>query len=244
MAMLITLTLASCKKDNKDFHFDYDGPCHCGTDNPLEELEWLHNTAVQFESVRDKQWATISICTFDSTRQGFLINSCVNCDDGGVSFFDCGGNYLGMVSGFAGIPLETYNIDPASVREIYRNYPDTAATIIGKRWSLQYFLDRETWQEEVPTSDNNTLNFWIQFNTDGTIVGGGINQLNGTYTIYDRDHIFINIQRITEIFDPTGWEERLIQALNDATICDIDYYGRSIRIYYDLNRKFLAFKRV
>ena len=242
------MTLASCKKDtessNKVFHFDYNGSCHCGADNPLEELEWLHNNAVMFESMRDKQWASISICTYDSLKQGFLINACVNCYDAGVSLYDCEGNYIGMVSGFAGIPLSTYNIDPASIREIYRNYPDTAASLVGKRWRLQYFLDRETWQPQAPLHGNDTIPFWLQFNNDGTIIGGGINQLNGTFVLYDNDRIGINIHSTTEIYDQTGWEERLLDALNDATICDIDYYGRSIRIYYDLNRKFLAFTQM
>lgn len=243
LAMLLTLTLASCEKNNKMFHFDYDGPCHCGVDNPLEDLEWLHNNALQFESMRDKQWATISICTFDSTRQGFLINSCLNCSDAGVGFYDCEGNYIGMVYGIDGIPLETYNIDPASVREIYRNFPDTSATFVGKRWQLLRFFDRETQTSEAPMRGDEAIPFWIQFNADGTVEAGGINHLNGNYFIYESDHIIINIHSSTEIYDQTGWEDRLIEALNDATICYIDYYGRTIRIYYDMNRKYIEFVR-
>lgn len=243
MAMLLTLTLTSCEKNKIVKHFDYDGPCHCGVDNPLEDLKWLHDNAVNFEKQRDKQWASISICTYDSTKQGFLINSCVRCYDGATGFYDCDGNHLGMLGGIDGIPLSTYNIDPASVREIYRNYPDTAATLVGKSWQIAYFFDRETWQGTAPMGGNDTIPFWIRFNDDGTIEGGGINQLYGNYYIYDSYHIIINIHCVTEIYDQTGWEQRLIYALNDATICDVDYYGHKMMIYYDLNRKYILFTR-
>ncbi|MCR5065032.1 MAG: hypothetical protein K6A67_04610 [Bacteroidales bacterium] len=247
MAILIALTLTSCEKSKIVKHFDYDGPCHCGVDNPLEDFEWLNNNVVQFEKLRDKMWASISICTYDSTKQGFLINRCVQCDDGTTDFYDCNGNALGSIGGLAGIPLSTYNIDTASVHEIYRNYPDTAATLVGKSWQIAYFVDRETWNETIPMQGNNAIPFWLRFNADGTIEGGGINQLYGNYIIYDRDRIICNIKRLTEIYpeiyDLTGWEQRLIDALNDATIYDIDYYGRNIKIYYDFNRKFIVFNR-
>lgn len=241
--LMLSLTLTACKKDKTDLHFDYDGPCHCGVDNPLEDLEWLHNTAEEFESMRDKQWASISICTYDSTKQGFIVNPCVNCDDGMQSFFDCGGNMLGNLGGIVGILLSTYNIIPASVREIYRNYPDTAATLVNKRWQLKRFFDRETWTGEIPMQGNNPIHFWLYFRNDNTVEGGGVNQLNGSYAFYEQDHIYINIGTTTEIYDATGWEERMVNALNDATICDVEYYGRTMRIYYDLNRKYMDFVR-
>ena len=36
----------------------------------------------------------------------------------------------------------------------------------------------------------------------------------------------------------------LNEALNAATICDIDYLGNNMRLYYDSNRKYLQFSRV
>ncbi|MBO7490170.1 MAG: hypothetical protein J6T88_07840 [Bacteroidales bacterium] len=241
-ALLLCLLFSACKKDKNNLHFDYDGPCHCGVENPLEDLEWLHNTATDFESMRDKQWASISICTYDSTKQGFIVNPCVNCDDGMQSFFDCGGNMLGNLGGFAGIPLSTYNIIPASVREIYRNYPDTAATLINKRWQLQRFFNRETNTGEIPMSGNDPIPFWLYFHDSIAVDGGGINQLAGNYVMIDH-HIYIRVAAITEIYDATGWEERMLNALNDATVCEVDYYGKSMRIYYDLNRKYMDFVR-
>lgn len=241
-ALLLCLLFSACKKDKTKLHFDYDGPCHCGVENPLEELEWLHNTAVEFESWPENRWAKIFICTYDSTKQGFIIDPCVNCDDGMQSFVDCEGNRLGDLGGFAGIPISTYNIDPASVREIYRNYPDTAATLDNKRWQIQRFFDRETWTESVPMQGNNPIPFWLYFRSDGSVEGGGINQLSGQYVIYE-GKTYINIAATTEIYDATGWEERLINALNDATISEVSYYGRSMRIYYDMNRKYMDFIR-
>lgn len=242
-ALLLCLLFSACKKDKNNLHFDYDGPCHCGVENPLEQLEWLHNTAVEFESWPENRWAKIFICTYDSTKQGFIINPCVNVSDGMQSFVDCEGNKLGELGGFAGIPLSNYNIDPASVREIYRNYPDTAATLVNKRWQLRRFFDRETNTEEIPMRGNDPIPFWLYFNNDGTVEGGGINQLNGSYALYEQDHIYINIGTTTEIYDATGWEERMVNALNDATICDVSYYGRTMRVYYDLNRKYMDFVR-
>ena len=77
---------------------------------------------------------------------------------------------------------------------------------------------------------------------DGTIQGGGINYLQGTYALVG-DRIHIHIGCMTEIYDMTGWEDRMLAALNDATICDVDYYGKSMRIYYDSNRKYMEWVR-
>ena len=235
------LMFSACKKDKSVLHFDYEGPCHCGVENPLEDLEWLHRTAESFESTT--QWATISICVYDSARQGFIVNPCVQCPDGMQSLFDCQGNLMGNLGGIAGIPLSTYNIDPSSVREIYRNYPDTAATLIGKRWQLQRFFDRETNSEEVPMSVNGLIPFWLFFNGNGQVEGGGINQLYGNYFIDDQNYIRISIAAATEMYDATGWEDRLLAALNDATVCYVEYFGNSMRIYYDMNRKWMDFVR-
>lgn len=241
-ALMLCLLFSACKKDKTYLHFDYDGPCHCSVENPLDDLEWLHNIAEEFELVRDRHWATISICTYDSTKQGFIINPCVNCDDGMQSFLDCEGNKLGDLGGFAGIPLSTYNIDPASVREIYRNYPDTAATLVGKKWQLQLFYDRESRTEEYPMHGNQPIPFWLYFRNDKSVEGGGINQLSGQYVIYE-DNIFIDIAATTEIYDATGWEERMLNALKDATKYYVSYYGNTMRIYYDMNRKYMDFIR-
>lgn len=234
------LMFSACKKDKSVLHFDYEGPCHCGVENPLEDLEWLHRTAESFESTT--QWATISICVYDSARQGFIVNPCVQCPDGMQSLFDCQGNLMGNLGGIAGIPLSTYNIDPSSVREIYRNYPDTAATLIGKRWQLQRFFDRETNTGEIPMRGNDPIPFWLYFHDSIMVEGGGINQLAGNYAMIDHN-IYMSVAAVTEIYDATGWEERMLNALNNSSVCEVEYYGRTMRIYYDLNRKYMDFVR-
>lgn len=234
------LMFSACKKDKSVLHFDYEGPCHCGVENPLEDLEWLHRTAESFESTT--QWATISICVYDSARQGFIVNPCVQCPDGMQSLFDCQGNLMGNLGGIAGIPLSTYNIDPSSVREIYRNYPDTAATLIGKRWQLQRFFDRETNTGEIPMRGNDPIPFWLYFHDSIMVEGGGVNQLAGNYAMIDHN-IYMSVAAVTEIYDATGWEERMLNALNNSSVCEVGYYGRTMRIYYDLNRKYMDFVR-
>ena len=245
-ALLCLLTLNSCKKQDRILPIG-ETVCHCGVDDPLNDLHWLHKLALEFESMRGKQFASISICTYDSTSQGFLITDCEECPDRGQDFVDCQGNALGLVGGFAGTPFSAYNIDPASVRVIYRNYPDTSATVTNKTWRLVRFFDRETWTAEVPIrhhqNGDDTLAFWLRFYGDGTIQGGGINYLNGTYTLAG-DRISINIGCATEIYDATGWEDRMLAALRDATVCDVDYYGKSMRIYYDSNRKYMEWERM
>ena len=66
---------------------------------------------------------------------------------------------------------------------------------------------------------------------------------NGSYFLAEH-HIYIQVGATTEIYDATGWEERMLAALNDATVCEVDYYGRTMRIYYDLNRKYMEFIRI
>lgn len=234
------LMFSACKKDKSVLHFDYEGPCHCGVENPLEDLEWLHRTAESFESTT--QWATISICVYDSARQGFIVNPCVQCPDVMQSLFDCQGNLMGNLGGITGIPLSTYNIDPSSVREIYRNYPDTAATLVNKRWQLQRFFDRETNTGEIPMRGNDPIPFWLYFHDSIMVEGGGINQLAGNYAMIDHN-IYMSVAAVTEIYDATGWEERMLNALNNSSVCEVGYYGRTMRIYYDLNRKYMDFVR-
>jgi hypothetical protein len=242
-AVLTAATLASCTKNADNTHFPYNGPCHCGVDNPLDDLEWLHQNVLLFELWRGKQDASIAVCTFDSVRQGFIINPCVHCDDGMSTLVDCEGHEISMLGGIAGI---TYNIDPSSVRIIYCNYPDTVPTLTGKRWHLQRFVDRTTnpWTEEVPTGGNGPISFWLQFYEDGTLLGGGINQLQGQYYLDPEQtyrFYYTHVESVTEIYDQTGWEERLIAALNSATEYAFSDYGGRMRIYYDQNRKFLEF---
>ena len=244
-ALLCLSVLSSCRKQDRILPIG-EAVCHCGVDDPLNDLRWLHELALRYESLRGKQFASISICTYDSANQGFLYTECEECPDFGQAFVDCQGHTLGLVGGFAGTPLSAYNIDPASVRTIYSNYPDTVPTLTGKRWRLQRFVDRTTnpWTEEVPTGGNGPISFWLQFYEDGTLLGGGINQLQGQYYLDPEQtyrFYYTHIESVTEIYDQTGWEERLIAALNSATEYAFSDYGGRLGIYFDLNRKYLEF---
>ena len=119
LALFCLLILSSCKKKPVIGQYSV---CHCGVDDPLNDLHWLNKMVLQFESMRGEYKASVAICTYDSTSQGFLITDCEDCPDRGLDFIDCHGNRLGLVWGFAGTPLSAYNIDPSSLRTIYRNY--------------------------------------------------------------------------------------------------------------------------
>ena len=84
-ALLCLLTLNSCKKQDRILPIG-EAVCHCGVDDPLNDLQWLHETALYYESLRGKRFASISICTYDSTSQGFLITDCEECPDYGTAY--------------------------------------------------------------------------------------------------------------------------------------------------------------
>ena len=218
----------------------FEVSCHCGTNDPLNQLLWLHRQAAYFETLRGKCRASISICKYDSDKDGFLITDCEECPDRGLDFVDCNGNGLGLLFGFSGTPYEAYKIDPSSVRCIYRNYTDEEQTIVG-RWHLMKFVDRLENITEAPVWNGDTLSYWLEFTNNGKVFGGGCNYLNGTYTLQD-DRININIHSGTEIYDASGWEDKMLEALNAATICDIDLHGNTLRLYYNDNTQYLEFK--
>ena len=65
-ALLCLLSLNSCTKQDRISPVG-EAVCHCGVDDPLNDLRWLHKLVLEFESLRGKQFASISICTYDST---------------------------------------------------------------------------------------------------------------------------------------------------------------------------------
>lgn len=245
-ALLLCLLFSACKKDGNNLHFAYDGPCHCGVDNPLEELEWLNKVVLKMESMRGKMHSSIYTCTYNSGQNGFLVNYDEMVCDGFTGFYDCEGTLLCSIGGIAGNTCPEYSIDDSSTRKIYCNYVDTVATIFNKVWRIVHFVDRDNdngWTYEVPMQGNSPIPFWLRFGDDWQVSGGGINRLDGVYYIEDYN-IRINIQATTEIYDATGWEDRLVAALNTTTEYSLLSEGRILRIYYDLNRKFIDFALV
>ncbi len=131
LIVIMSLVLSGCEKNKPHFH--YVGPCHCGVDNPLEKLEWLRKMAEKFEAWRGKTHSSISICTYDSGKDGFLVDYNENVADGLTGFYDCDGNLLCTIGGIAGNLCPEYNIDHSSISKIYCNYPVTVAAICDKR---------------------------------------------------------------------------------------------------------------
>ena len=211
--------------------------CHCGYDDALQQLEWLRNTVNYMETYRGTLRAEISICKYDGGNDGFLTNYCVSCPDGYTNLHDCEGNILVSMGGIAGEGYDVHDIDPASVRCIYRNF--SIPRITDHRWYLARFVDRATNTSEAPMWNGQLRHYWLQFNADSTVTGGGVNHLWGTYAM-NKGRINIHIQATTEIYDATGWEERMLNALNNAIECSVG--EDHIRIYYNYTNTYMEFR--
>lgn len=181
LALVCCIVLLSCKKDVIIRAVTNEDISCCGVDDPLNQLNWLHDCVYQFEQDKNLYRAEVYLCRYGSDNDGFLITNCVDCPDAGLSFCDCSGQSRGILFGFAGIGYEEFGIDPQSVRCIYRNYDNTPPRLTGKRWELKKFVDRINNRIEIPNYNGNYISFWLTFVDDGTIVGGGVNQLLGQY---------------------------------------------------------------
>ena len=238
IAAVCCLCLVSCgKQDSITPLGTVPNPvCHCGCDDALQQLEWLRNNVIFMETYRGTIRAEISTCKYDGGKDGFLLNYCVSCPDGTVSLVDCQGNLLVTMGGIAGEGYDVYEIDWASIRCIYRNYH--IPKITDHRWYLARFVDRATNTSEAPMWNGHLQYYVIQFNPDGTMSGIGANILQGTYTMNNGD-ISIHIEPVTELYDATGWEERMLNALNAAIKCDVG--EDKIRIYYNYTNTYMEF---
>ncbi len=216
--------------------------CHCGSDDALQEIGWLWDEVAQLESRRGKERAEVSTCRYDGGKEGFLIARCIDCPDLGSSFVDCSGNVLGLLFGIDGRGFDYYGINPASVRCVYRNYEEVTLRdrLSGKVLELERFVDRATGRSERPALGGEGRHFWLLFHSDGTVEGGGVNRLTGRYELDEEHHIGIRIQTMTEVYDATGWEDRMLEALNEAIVCD--FHSDHIRIYYHYTNTYMEFR--
>ncbi len=241
LASVCGLSLAACSKQEHvdTLWTDIETISHCGCDDAMRQLEWLRNTVNYMESHRGDFKGEISICKYDDGKDGFLTNYCVSCADGFVNLHDCQGNVLVSMGGIAGVGYDVHDIDRNSIRCIYRNYH--IPHITDNRWQLTRFVDRATQSCEQPIWNNQMLLFWLEFKEDGTVVGKGINQLEGNYTTQG-GNIHIYIGNCTEIYDASGWEERMLNALNEAieyTVSD-----KVLKIYYHYTNTYMEFRKI
>lgn len=232
----LSLVLAACSKRETAVPIG-EKVCHCGSDDALQDIQWLHDLILLFETQRGTRDAEVLVCKYDGGKDGFLFTDCMFCPDRGLSFVDCQGRPLGLLFGIAGLGFDYYNIDPASVRTIYTTY--VKPTLAGKKWKLSSFVDRRTQTTETPTYNGRELSYWIVFNEDGTLTGGGVNHLYGRYTFTDNKYMTITIGTMTEVYDGTGWEDRMLDALNAAVRCDVG--SNTIRIYYHDTATYMEF---
>ncbi|MCH3924438.1 MAG: hypothetical protein LKE30_05935 [Bacteroidales bacterium] len=108
-------TLSSCKDK------DDDEKCQvCGVDNPLTDILWLKKYKTEMDTSTTK--ARIYTCTYQTNKQGFLIENCIDCPDAGVMLMDCEGNNLCVLNGITGNNCQEYSIDTNSIQIIYQNF--------------------------------------------------------------------------------------------------------------------------
>ncbi len=239
LVALCHLCLISCSKQESVTPLDpmIEKVNHCGCDDALQQLEWLRNTVIFMETHRGDIHAEICTCKYDEGKDGFLTNYCVSCPDGFVNLHDCQGNVLVSMGGIAGDGYDVHDIDPTSIHCIYRNYHIPKITY--HRWYLARFVDRATNTSEAPMWNGRLQYYVIEFNPDGTMSGSGVNSLHGTYHL-DHGNISIHIQPVTEIYDATGWEDRMIDALNAAIKCNIS--EDHIWIFYNYTNTYMEFR--
>jgi hypothetical protein len=84
----------------------------CNVDNPLIDLPWLKQIVdnTETEATNNKVHVRIYQCAYkDGT--GFLLEPCVGCPDMGYSLYDCEGNHLCVMWGFANNQCKEFEVD-------------------------------------------------------------------------------------------------------------------------------------
>jgi hypothetical protein len=114
LAAVGMLSISSCEKEKKKCN-----DCHCQVENPLIELEWLGEKARLLGESIDP--AAIYSCKYQINKDGYFIESCIQCPDNQQELYDCEGNLLCSIGGFVGAIDTVYNIDYNSFQLIYQN---------------------------------------------------------------------------------------------------------------------------
>ena len=84
----------------------------------------------------------------------------------------------------------------------------------GTRWQLERFAD-QMGDTTYPVWQGDTLRYWIQFDANHVVRGGGVNRLMGTWAA-SGDTVNIAMGAMTDIYDATGFEERLLASINGS----------------------------
>lgn len=113
-----------------------------------------------------------------------------------------------------------------SVTACNKQTDSDALNLTNASWQLYKFACGGAYT--YPIWNNDTLYYIIKFTQNGNISGYGVNTYSGQYTL-TKNRISISIGCNTEIFDNTGYEEKMISELNSAI--RIDQMAGFIRLY-------------
>ncbi len=105
-------------------------------------------------------------------------------------------------------------------------------------WRLNKFVHDESYTYPIWNSD--TLDYFIKFSQNGELSGHGVNTYSGHYTLTN-NNISISVGCNTEIYDYTGYEEKMISGLNSAI--RIDQMAGFIRLY-SIDSTYVEFKKI
>lgn len=111
-------------------------------------------------------------------------------------------------------------------------------TLTEVSWQLDKFVHNGFYT--YPIWNNDTLYYFIKFSQNGELSGHGVNTYSGHYTL-THNNISISIGCNTEIYDETGFEEKMISGLNSAI--RIDQTTGFIRLYSSGNT-YIEFKKI
>ena len=95
ICMLTLIFQFSCKETNNPQYA-------CGTDDPLENLQWLKELKVSLEMSAKMTGAQIIQYQYQEDDV-FLVNDCYNCMDGLIQVFNCEGDVICQFGGIIGM---------------------------------------------------------------------------------------------------------------------------------------------
>lgn len=115
LASVGMLSISSCEKEKETC-----SDCHCQVEDPLTDLGWLKDKVIEFDYPAHVPSMKVYTCKYQNNKDGFFFEE-VGVRDGQQYLYDCKGNLLCIIGGFAGRVDTVYNVDYTSLQLIYPN---------------------------------------------------------------------------------------------------------------------------
>jgi hypothetical protein len=97
--LLVCILLLPCQFSCKEKEH---GPGACGTDDPLENIQWLKELKTSLELSAKMAGAQIILYRYHG-EDVFWINDCYNCMDGLIQVYNCSGEVICQFGGIIGM---------------------------------------------------------------------------------------------------------------------------------------------